>query len=854
MSRSLWLALAVTAFGVTTAQAADDKAGIQFFEKHIRPVLVSKCYKCHSAETKQVKGGLTLDTREGTRTGGESGKSVVPGNIQDSLLIEALHHEGLEMPPGEKLPSDVIAKFEQWVKMGAPDPREGKGLAKREINHEEARRFWSLKPITRPPVPRAGTNWAYSDIDRFVAAKHAEQKLVPVGDASAEVLCRRIHFDLTGLPPSPEDQAEFLADAKQDKQAAIRKLVDELLKSHHFGERWGRHWLDVVRYAESTGMERNVTYPHAWKYRDYVIESFNEDKPFDQFVREQVAGDLLPASDPEQRREQLVATGFLAIGPKGLNERNREQFDLDVADDQIDSTFRSFMGLTAGCARCHDHKFDPITTKEYYSLAGVFLSTETLYGTGNSQGNRQPGKLLAFANGDVKPVNASGGDGNQKKKGNNQDNDTPAPDINQIKAQLAAAEDRLEKARKRLETVTEKRARKKAQEVVDQTQTQVGRLSARLAAAIKETASTEPTTSTDAKPEMKSTRRGPDLLMAVLDEKSPTDAQQRLRGEPAERGDKIPRGFLIVGSTGSLPKIEASSSGRLELAQYLVQKENPLTARVAANRVWQHLIGKGIVGSVDNFGAQGEKPTHPELLDYLASQLRDNGWSIKKLIREIILSRSYQLAGSTNGKNQSTDPDNNYVWRARHRRLEVEAIRDAMLMASGHLDLVPPDHGSVVAQVGDADIGRGLDPKRFNTVTTKRSVYLPIIRSVVPEMLQVFDFPEPSNINGQREVTTVATQALYLMNSAFALDQAEEFAKRVLARTELDEAARVNLAYQLALSRTPTDSERVDTVNFATEVTTSLSGEARNADSAKLKAWTALCQALYASAEFRYVE
>ena len=416
MARCFWLALFLSVLGLTNARAADDKAGVQFFEKHIRPVLVAKCYKCHSAETKQAKGGLTLDTREGTRTGGESGKAVVPGNIQDSLLIESLHHEGLEMPPGEKLPADVIAKFEQWVKMGAPDPREGKGLARREINHDEARSFWSLQPIKRPSVPKTSSKWATSNIDQFVAAKHAEKQIVPVSDADTSVLVRRIYFDLTGLPPSPEDQAEFLADAKTDKPAAIRKLVDELLESHHFGERWGRHWLDVVRFAESTGMERNITFPQAWKYRDYVIESFNEDKPFDQFVREQVAGDLLPANDPAKRREQLVATGFLVIGPKSLNERNREQFDLDIADDQIDSTFRTFMGLTAGCARCHDHKFDPITTKEYYSLAGVFLSTDTFYGTTATQGNRQPGRLLAFADGDAKPVKADGGDDDKGKK------------------------------------------------------------------------------------------------------------------------------------------------------------------------------------------------------------------------------------------------------------------------------------------------------------------------------------------------------------------------------------------------------------------------------------------------------
>ena len=832
--------------GAEATPEAQDPQGVQFFEKHIRPVLIAKCYSCHSADSKEIKGGLVLDTREGIRRGGETGPAVVPKNIEDSILIEALKHEGLEMPPDEKLSDDVIARFEQWVKMGAPDPRDGKtSVIKREIDFVKAREFWSFQPIANPQPPKvADASWVRTDIDRFVGAKLEAKGIKPVADADPLVLVRRMYFDLIGMPPTPAQIDEFVQRYQSQPRAAVSELTDRLLATPQFGERWGRHWLDVVRFAESTGMERNFTYPHAWRYRNYVIKSFNDDKPFDQFVREQVAGDLLPAKSEDQRRDQLTATAFLAIGPKSLNERNREQFAMDIVDEQLDTTFRSVMGLTAGCARCHDHKFDPIPTKEYYSLAGIFRSTDVYYGTANVQGNRQVGQLLAWAKGDVQPVSMQEA---TNKKGKAATGDTSGA-ADALKEQLKNAEQQLARIKSRSATASGDKKRKAAK-LLEETEATVAKLREKVEAATKVAKGN----GKGKKDKASSSESTAELLMAVLDSKSPKDTQLRVRGEPDDRGDTIPRGFLTMGTTGGAPKV-GQGSGRLELADYLTQKDNPLTARVAANRVWQHLIGRGLVASVDNFGIQGDRPTHPELLDYLATDLAANRWSIKHLIRTIVNSRVYQLAGTGSEQAEAIDPANDLMWRSRHRRLEVEALRDAMLVASGQLDLSPPENGSVVADIGDGDVGRGINSARFSTSSPKRSVYLPIVRLALPDMFQVFDFPEPSNISGQRDVTTVATQALYLMNSPFALDQAGVFARKLLDDTKLTDGQRVELAYRSTLARLPSDEEKSEALKFVADAQKSLTKEFGNNGRAPSRAWTAVCQALFASAEFRYLE
>jgi hypothetical protein len=811
---------------------AQEKIGIDFFEKHIRPVLVAKCHKCHSADSKEVKGNLLLDTRKGIRAGGDSGKAVVPGNIEDSILLEAIRWEGLEMPPNEQLPADVIALFEKWIKIGAPDPRDGDTTGiRRTIDFETAREFWAFRPIEQPAIPQvkgSQSNWPVSDIDRFVLARLQQDGLSPVGDAEPLTLVRRIYFDLIGLPPTPEQVDQFLADAAKDRTAAIASLIDRLLTSPQFGERWGRHWLDVVRYGESTGMERNATYPQAWRYRDYAIAAFNKDKPFNDFIREQVAGDRLPFESPEQRKEQVIATAFLAMGPKSLNGNNREKFAMDVADEQIDVTTRAFLGLTAACARCHDHKFDPIPQGEYYALAGIFRSTETFYGTVQANGNRNAGRLLAFSNGDVSPAAVKANPKGRKKS-------------------KTGAANTLNKARKRLQVVQRQLKGKPSQEkrlrpAITKAQAQVKKLEAQVAA--------------EKKPAPEPAAKGgppPELLMAVLDAGNPSDTELRLRGEPNDKGRSVPRGFLTIGSVGHVPEIEPDGSGRLELANWLTQTDNPLTARVAVNRIWQHLFGRGIVTTVDNFGANGERPTHPELLDWLATQMVSDSWSVKRTIRSIMLSRVYQLGSSANVKAASVDPDNMLLWRANHRRLEAEAMRDAMLLAAGQLDM-EPGQKSLVAKIGDGLIGRNLQPAAFADDSRKRSVYLPIVRGILPEILRVFDFPEPSIISGRRDVTTVPTQALYLMNSEFVIGQSTKLAERLLADPGLDDSGRIELAYRLTLCRLPSDVERDNAESFVEETATSLSGGAEHSPQATLKAWSGLTQALLGSAEFRYVE
>ncbi|MEM6692945.1 MAG: DUF1549 domain-containing protein, partial [Planctomycetota bacterium] len=428
--------------------AADDNT---FFETKIRPVLIQHCYECHSAESKNPDGGFLLDTREGIRRGGDSGHGVVPGELDDSLIISAMNYESFEMPPQGKLPDDVIADFERWVESGAKDPRDGKSAPIREeIDFERAKEFWSFQPIVEPTVPPVkDASWSKTDIDAFVATGYQSFGIQPVDDADALTLVRRIYFDLIGLPPSPQ-QADQFADAyQQDTDAAIAQLVDELIDNSHFGERWGRHWLDVVRYAESTGMERNGTYPQAWRYRDWVIDAFNRDKPFREFVREQIAGDRLPFESHVERDANYVATGLLALGPKSLNEPNKEKFKMDVADEQIDVVSRAFLGLTAACARCHDHKFDPIPQSEYYALAGIFTSSETLYGTGKTNGNRNPGQVLSLTPESVDKVSL-GASNNAKLKRN-------------YTNQLKAGEKRL----KNLQQQLKKAANPKAKDAVE---------------------------------------------------------------------------------------------------------------------------------------------------------------------------------------------------------------------------------------------------------------------------------------------------------------------------------------------------------------------------------------------------
>ena len=785
--------------------AEPNPKGIEFFEKNIRPVLANNCYQCHSAEARNLKGGLFLDSKQGMLNGGDSGSIIVPGNPDKSRLLAAIRHDGkLKMPPRDKLSVQVVSNFSKWIAMGAPDPRlaNGGNPVKSTIDLEEGRKFWAFVTPEKVEIPNVkNTAWPKGDIDRFVLAKLEKKQLTPARDASRRELIRRIYFDLIGLPPSPQQIDAFLNDKSED---AFARVVDQLLRSNHFGEHWGRHWLDVARYSESNGMERNFTYPHAWRYRDYVIRSFNGDKPFKLFVRQQVAGDLLHRGERKPTNDELIATGFLALGPKPLNQGNKVLFKLDVVDEQIDATTRAFLGLTVSCARCHDHKFDPIPTEDYYAMAGIFRSTDAQYGTINGQGNRQPSKLLTIV-------------GNRKNRAEKiREHELKLKQEN-AKLLIAQEEAREIRALKNRANDNQKaRMRRLNRDIKD------------IRANVKELESQTPAA---------------DYAMGVKDGRI-ADSRILLRGEIRNQGPIMKRGFLRVLDHVKAYPIGAKSSGRMQLASWLTQPDNPLTARVMVNRTWHHLFGSGIVRTVDNFGATGERPSHPELLDHLALNFVKNNWSVKSLIREIVLSRTYLLSSDLVEANANLDPNNRLLWRMNHKRLNAESLRDAMLATSGRLNREPPV-GSPITQLGDVNVGRAM--KQLNQRqrgANQRSVYLPILRNSLPEMMRVFDAAEPSLIVGKRNETTVPTQALYLMNSPTVAAQANGMARRIMNRTEKTHD-RIRLAYELAFARAASDDEVSEAQEFLNNV---------SKEKDTLGQWTVLCQALLASAEFRYID
>jgi cytochrome c553 len=827
---ALALILAPAAFAQQMSAAAGDAPSaeqIEFFEKKIRPALVKHCYECHSTEGDKVKGGLLLDTRDAALLGGDSGPAVVPFKPEESLLLNAIHYEDgdLEMPPKYKLDDAVIADFEEWIAMGAPDPREKKTGGKTPqdytttIDLEKGREHWAYQNPKKPSVPAvADPSWTRNAIDAFIAAGHAATGVTPAPDADPRSLLRRLSFDLIGLPPAPEEVERFVAAYNENADSAIGETVARLLASEQFGERWGRHWLDVARYAESSGKEVNATYPHAWRYRDYVIDSFNADKPFDRFLVEQIAGDLLPAENDAQRAEQLVATGFLAIGTKNLNEQNSRQFRFDLVDEQIDTMSQAFLATTAACARCHDHKFDPIPMSDYYALAGIFLSSETLYGTPNGQQSRRATDLVDL------PASVKSLPG--LSLGELIDLEYQRDVLNET------AEDLQEQAAEARRNGDDDAQRFVAG--ILGTRTQIGLVESKL---LDYTADGTP-------------RR---LAMGVRESGEPFDSQILIRGEEENATDeRVPRGFLQVVKTVDQRPVPADQSGRLQLAEWMASPANPLTARVLANRVWLWLFGEGLVSSVDNFGSTGEKPSHPELLDHLAIRLVELDWSVKDLVREITASRTYRMAATFDATDYEKDPENRSLWRARPRRLDAESLRDATLAVSGQIDLARPD-GSVVATAGSGFVGRNLPETIFETESPHRSVYLPIVRGAVPESLALFDFSDPSLTSGKREITTVPSQALYLMNSPFLLEAGDAFARLLYNDRGLRGPDLAREAFYRAFSRPPTEAEGAEAKAFIEEFLAAAKSQGMPDEEARLLALTSFCQSLLSSAEFRYL-
>jgi hypothetical protein len=773
----------------------------EFFEAKIRPVLATRCGECHSSAAAKLQAGLRLDSREGVRVGGDSGAAIVPGNPEESLLIRAIRYrdDDLQMPPKEKLPDEVIADFEAWVKMGAPDPRTGTAGAstRPSMDLAKAREFWSFRPPVKaalPDVKRA--DWPRGEIDRFLLARLESRGLAPVADAGRARLLRRVTFDLVGLPPTPEDLDAFLADDSPD---AFATVVDRLLASPRFGERWARHWLDLARFAESSG-KTNFMYPQAWRYRDWVIASFNADKPYDRFVREQIAGDLLPAENDRQRAEQIIATGFLALGSKAHDAENRGQFVLDLVDEQIEATTRAFLGLTVACARCHDHKMDPIAQRDYYALSGIFRSTQTCSGT----------LAGVFPNFNASPLIELPPEAN-----------VPSAVASLTAEQRATMEERLSVLVRERDAIPPGEANR---DRMRRTTSMISTLRYRL---LMDRPGASPRA----------------FAMGVRERDEVLDSPLYIRGELDQPGEVVPRGLVRVLCDDASTPI-SQGSGRRELADWVASPANPLTARVIVNRVWLHLFGRGLVPTPDNFGAAGTPPTHPELLDTLAVDFVADGWSIKRLCRRIVLSRAYGLDSAFDPQNFELDPDNGLVWRMSKRRLDAEVLRDALLAASGRLAGEPPV-GSAVARTGEG-LAFFLRVAGQDASDPHRSVYLPVVRDQVLESLALFDFADPSLVTGQRAATTGPAQALYLLNSPFVIRQSEALSDRICA-LEKDDSGRVGLAYRLVLARPPTEAEQGRALEF-------VRGGAAGVAEPSRETWSQLCQALFSSAEFRYLE
>lgn len=1144
-----------------------------FFENKIRPALVKHCYECHAADSKEVGGKLLLDTREGLRTGGESGPSVVVGDPDVSLLIQSLRYEDTEMPPDKPLPQRVIRDFEKWVRMGAPDPR--LPVAGDVTAEKTGELHWSLRPV-RNPQPEAVTTaeWARDPIDRFALARMEKSSLQPAADAPPRTLVRRLYYDLIGLPPTRKQVQEFVRAHEKNSRVATANLVDQLLASPHFGERWGRHWLDVARYGESNGndgLSRNATFPHAWRYRDYVIRAFNRDTPYDRFLTEQIAGDLLPAESDQERDWNHVATGFLALGHKPAKAMN-VNFDMDVVADQIGVVSSGIMGLSVGCARCHDHKHDPIPTRDYYALAGIFKSSTTMWGLAANEGLTAPKTPLhelkalkrpdkpmpqlplgvpEFAaayedaikelkptiyskldvpHPDLKPEAGAkmtpetlGDMGKGRIRGvirkstrsytvsfwyrNNIKNDStamtaylfsfsdhtkpfgtgdhlglsgnyrggkpgnlfvfPGPkeiksvrgpsvvpeltwnhlvlvrDGQRVRLQLNGASP-LEIDRELPSSFKEVREFTLGSRA-DKIFSLKGNITefaffdralSREEAKLLHSASGQPETSGPALP-------GPvvpspnNLAMGVREAANPDDGQVNINGESAKLGPSVPRGFLsawteakppipvppdkeprplfeknlsagrtsgkskwkfskgvITGTSKSSErgylvtkekfrdfeltgefelkgkgefnsgisfrvtgdpakerhfnigdpaadqpfgiyfndwltkadakqkikltdwnrlrlrvvgqKVEAwingeqlvnyelnkgtpaegkigfqsnaakgesgtirfrkllvqrfnkterpyspvkdpKTSGRRELAQWLTDGQHPLTARVMVNRVWHHLMGQPIVGTPDDFGIYGARPTHPDLLDHLATRFMDNGWSMKRLIRDIVLTRTYGLDSNCTPAATKRDPDNHLLARHNRRRLDAESFRDSILVATGELN-PQPGIGSdaqsldiLVNKVGDT----------IHKPSNHRSIYLCMLRNSPPPDLAAFDLPDALEAKGKRDITDLPTQSLYLLNSPFLVKQARKLAKHLVVECDLPERVMAILAYQRVLARDPAPAE----LDQAIALVQSLQADLPSKESdAEIRRWAALCQALLLTSEFRYVD
>ena len=828
-------------------------ADTAFFDSKVLPILQQRCFECHSHGTK-IKGGLALDSRSGWVEGGDNGPAIQPGEVETSLLVKAVRYidAEFEMPPKAKLPAAEIAILEEWVKLGAPDPRAtGTGKVKKGIDLAEGRKFWAFQPVRDPSPPRIeDTSWPLDPLDHFIRAKQEQEGISPVADADRYTWLRRVSLDLTGLPPT---ETEVLAFAQDSSPQAFEVVVDRLLASKAYGERWARHWLDLTGYADMIGTSNNVFAEHAWRYRDYLIDSFNADKPFDEFVREQIAGDLMPAESTEDHAENIVATGFLMVGDIEIVNPDKARMEADHIDTQVNRIGQTFMGMTLGCVRCHDHKFDPIGVEDYYGIAGMLHSSPSSH--------KMPDMgVWSTLNSTVLPETA---------------------------AQLAA--------RKKLEAENEQRiAGLKAEE--KNLSDEKAALTKQLAVLGKTAAPVPPVAATDnaerevaPSPEDKATddkdalvKRRDELdarikklgetikhaeffrdktprAFAMSDGAETADMPVHVRGNPYTTGSVVPRGTVRVASWEPFPAIPAGQSGRLQLAEWLADKRHPLTARVTVNRIWQKLFATGIVPSVDYFGLRGEVPTDPELLDHLATRFMQGGWSQKTFLRSLVLSRTYRLGSGNEATAMKLDPENKLYWRMNRQRLDAEALRDSMLAASG--ELIRDGGGPALVLEEPENCGslslKGVNPPNYShrkprpSQEFERTLYLPVLRNgtTPPDRLRTFfDFVNPAEIAGQRSQTIVPTQTLFLLNNDLIRKRAHVLAEKLIAE-EPDEVARLESLWLRVLNRPLTSAEREEALAFLGSVEPLIKTVKGRPALESIK-WRELCHSLLASNEF----
>ncbi len=771
------------------ATAASPEFGaeqLEFFESDIRPLLVEHCYGCHSASAKKSRGGLQLDHRAGLLEGGSRGPAVLPGSPDQSLLVAAVSYEDadLQMPPSGKLSENDVALIKKWVKLGLPDPRERElsgsaPLAGMSI--EEGRDFWSMRPLIRASSPTVQNIDAVADpIDTFILAKLEAAGLKPSPRADRASLLRRATFDLIGLPPTPEDVAAFVSDESPD---AYTRLIDRLLATNQYGERWARFWLDKARYTDRlAGWDGSQASP--WLYRDWVVSAFNADVPYDEFITRQLATDLLPSTGPEDH----PALGLLGLSPTYWKELKLDNSLVkgvvaEEWEERVDTIGRTFLGLTLACARCHDHKFDPIKTTDYYALAGVVAST------------RMKDRPIV-SDERWQPIQAA----------------------RETVARLTKERQGLQEKKARSES--EEKRRREINAEIDAAKRSVADYDLPLAAAVEESS-------------IHVLANGPNRTKIEYRKGEPRDLRVHLRGDPTKLGETVPRGFISVLSTGPRRSF-TQGSGRRELADAIVDDAAPLTARVIVNRIWGEHFGRGIVATTSNFGTQGSRPSHPELLDHLAARFIASGWSLKWLHRTIMLSATYQQSSRMHSDSFAIDPENRLLWRMNRRRLEFESWRDAALAASGRLDL----------QVGGAPKALSTDENR------RRTLYGLIDRRELDTMLRLHDFPDPAGHSPRREPTTTPVQQLFVLNSPFIRSHARHLHDRLTRRglpTTDEKVRQVYLwlfgrratAQQIRLARVFVGAENRTGSQHAAEVSTT---------------WQQYLQALLASNEFAFVD